>query len=254
MAWNPGKYNEFKSVRFKPFFDLAALIEDRPGMEAVDLGCGTGEQTAMLAGQFADMHILGIDSSAEMLAEAESFRKTNVSFALQTIEQTITTGKQWDLVFSNAALQWVDNHEQLFPALLARLKPGGQVAIQMPCQEDNLLNRLLYALAGEEPFCTALQGWNRRSPVLSMDDYAQLLFAQGGQEITVLQKVYPLIAASHDDLFQFISGSALIPYLDRLEGPVRDQFVHTFRQRIAATFPVVPALYAFKRILLYAQY
>ncbi len=254
MAWNPGKYNEFKSVRFKPFFDLAALIEDRPGMEAVDLGCGTGELTAMLGTQLTDIRILGIDDAAEMLAEAEQFRKTNVSFALQSIQDTLASGQQWDLIFSNAALQWVDNHEQLFPALFARLKPGGQVAIQMPCQEDNLLNGLLYALAEEEPFRTALQGWNRRSPVLSMDDYAQLLFAQGGQEITVLQKVYPLIANSHDDLFQFISGSALIPYLERLEEPVKTQFVQAFQERIAATFPVVPALYAFKRILLYAQF
>lgn len=254
MAWNPEKYNEFKSVRFQPFFDLAALISDKPGMEVIDLGCGTGELTAMLAEQLTNATVLGVDSSAEMLAEAGAFRSDHVSFTQQTIEDALAVDRQWDLIFSNAAIQWLGNHEQLFPALLARLKPGGQVAIQMPCQEENKLNQLLYALAAEAPFHSVFEGWNRKSPVLSIDDYARMLFAQGGQDITVLQKVYPLIAQSQDDLFQFISGSALIPYLEKLEGPVKEQFVQTYKQRIAEAFPLMPALYAFKRILLYARF
>ena len=254
MAWNPEKYNEFKSLRFKPFFDLAALIADQPGMEVLDLGCGTGELTAMLAEKLAGAAVLGIDSSAEMLAEAAQFSKEGLRFKQQTIEEAIQPGKQWDLIFSNAALQWVDGHAQLFPAILDLVKPGGQVAIQMPCQNENLLNQLLLELAAEEPYSSVLQHWNRLSPVLTMDDYAQILFAQGGNAITVYQKVYPLVAKSHDDLYAFISGSALIPYFERLEGAVKEQFILAYKERIAARFPVMPALYAFKRILLYAQF
>ncbi len=254
MAWNPQKYNEFKSVRYKPFFDLAALIEDRPGMDVIDLGCGTGELTAMLADKLTNARVLGVDSSAEMLAEAALFRMEGLSFKQQTIEEALQKGKQWDLIFSNAAIQWVDHHEQLFPAILAGIKPGGQVAIQMPCQNENMLNQLLLQLADEEPYGSVLNNWNRLSPVLTMDDYAQLLFAHGGKEITVYQKVYPLIAGSHDDLYQFISGSALIPYFERLEGAVKEQFILEYKRRIAEQFPLLPALYAFKRIILYAQF
>lgn len=254
MAWNPEKYNEFKSVRYKPFFDLAALIEDRPGMEVIDLGCGTGELTAMLADKLTDARVLGVDSSAEMLEEAAQFGREGLGFEQQTIEEAVQAGKQWDLVFSNAAIQWVDHHQQLFPAILARIRPGGQVAIQMPCQQENVLNQLLLQLADEEPYSSVLNNWNRLSPVLSMDDYAQMLFVHGGRNITVFQKVYPLIANSHDDLYQFISGSALIPYFERLEGAVKEQFILEYKRRIAERFPQLPALYAFKRIILYAQF
>lgn len=254
MAWNPGKYNEFKSVRFKPFFDLAAHIEDKPGMEVIDLGCGTGELTAMLAEKLTDARVLGVDSSAEMLAEAGPFRTEQLTFEQGTIESQVKSGKKWDLVFSNAAIQWVDNHKQLFPDILNLVKPGGQVAIQMPCQNENLLNRILRQLAAEEPYHSLLHSWNRSSPVLSMDDYAQILFAHGGKEITVYQKVYPLIAQSYDDLYDFISGSALIPYFERLGGAVKAQFIQAYKQRIRDSFPVIPALYAFKRIILYAQF
>jgi trans-aconitate 2-methyltransferase len=254
MAWNPGKYNEFKSVRFKPFFDLAAHIVDKPGMEVIDLGCGTGELTAMLAGKLTDALVLGVDSSAEMLAEAGQFRKERLSFEQGTIEDQVNSGRKWDLVFSNAAIQWIDNHKQLFPVILNLVRPGGQVAIQMPCQNENLLNRILVQLAAEEPYSSVLQGWNRLSPVLSIDDYAQMLFACGGKDITVYQKVYPLIAQSHDDLYEFISGSALIPYFERLDGAVKEQFILEYKQRIGEQFPVIPALYAFKRIILYAQF
>ena len=254
MAWNPEKYNEFKSVRYKPFFDLVAPIEDKPGMEVIDLGCGTGELTAMLAEKLTDAQVLGVDSSAEMLAEAAQFGKERLTFEQKTIEEVIQSGKKWDLIFSNAAIQWVDNHKQLFPAILGMLKPGGQIAVQMPCQKENILNQLLLQLVGEEPYSSVLSNWNRLSPVLSMDDYAQILFEHGGKEITVYQKVYPLIANSHDDLYQFISGSALVPYFERLEGVIKEQFILQYKRRITERFPLMPALYAFKRIILYAQF
>jgi trans-aconitate 2-methyltransferase len=252
MAWNPEKYNEFKTLRYKPFFDLAAHILDKPNMNVIDLGCGTGELTNMLSERLTNPTVKGIDSSEEMLEKAKEF--SSIQFEQKTIEEQINTGEKWDLVFANASIQWVDNHELLFPKIIALLNPDGQLAIQMPCQNENLLNQIAIELVQEEPYRTALNNWKRLSPVLTMDDYAQILFENGGTDIIIYQKVYPMIAKSHDELYEFISGSTLVPYFERFEESIKNQFIKEFKNRIGKRFSKTPSLYAFKRILLYARF
>lgn len=253
MPWNPETYNKFKDIRYRPFFDLADLIEPLEAMNAIDIGCGTGEQTSLLTQRFKNSNFLGVDSSAEMLAKSSQYKTDRLHFCIATIEETAELDKRWDLLFSNAALQWSDNHHQLFPKLIAMLNPGGQIAIQMPVQKENVLNQILLDLVDQEPFRTALDGWKRISPLVSIDDYAQLFFEGGLTNINIMQKVYPIITEDHDTLYDFISGSALIPYLERLEGADKELFIETFKKKIAAHFPKLPALYAFKRILLYGK-
>lgn len=251
MPWDPTQYNKFKDVRFLPFFDLSKEIQEASIQKAVDLGCGTGEQTALLTDKWKHVHFTGIDSSAEMLAKAQPLQSARLTFKQQTIEEFVSTSETWDLIFSNAALQWSDQHDLLFPQLISKLDTGGQFAVQMPCQSENILNKLLYQLADSEPFKTQLNGWNRPSPVLSLDAYAQIMFDQGLRQLNISQRVYPIIAPDHTTLFEFIAGSALIPYLERLEEEEKTAFVSAFQAEIAQTFTQLPALYAFKRILLY---
>ncbi|MCD0474639.1 methyltransferase domain-containing protein [Flavobacterium sp. EDS] len=252
MAWNPEKYNEFKALRYKPFFDLVAHIVDKPNMKVIDLGCGTGELTHMLSERLTNPSVKGIDSSKEMLEKAKKF--TSIQFDQKTIEEQINTGEKWDLIFANASIQWVDNHEKLFPKIISLLNSDGQLAIQMPCQNENLLNQIVIELVQEEPYKSALNNWKRLSPVLSMDDYAQILFENSGTDIIIYQKVYPMIASSHDELYEFILGSTLVPYFERLKGEIKEQFIKEFKIRIAKRFSKTPSLYAFKRILLYAKF
>lgn len=253
MPWNPDLYNQFKAIRYRPFYDLADLIKPSDMRGAVDLGCGTGEQTAMLASRFPEINFLGIDASAEMLEKATSYTEKNLQFERQTIEDFLTSQSKWDILFSNAALQWVDQHDALFPKLLARLNPHGQLVVQMPVQTENLLNRILLNLINEEPFITYLKGWQRPSPVLSLDQYAQILFDQGMMDIELVQKVYPIIADNYETLFDFIAGSALVPYMERLNNEQKEDLTKMFKERIEAAFPRLPAIYAFKRLLIYAR-
>ncbi|HJY13810.1 MAG TPA: methyltransferase domain-containing protein, partial [Flavobacterium sp.] len=106
---------------------------------AVDLGCGTGEQTAILAEKFSKTDFLGIDSSAEMLVQSKSLETANLHFERMSVEDIVESNKNWDLVFSNAALQWSDNHDVLFLQLINLLNSKGQFAVQMPIQKENLL-------------------------------------------------------------------------------------------------------------------
>lgn len=253
MPWNPENYNKFKNIRYQPFYDLIDFIKPVNGMKAIDLGCGTGEQTAILADKFKEADFLGVDSSAEMLDQSKALESDNLHFRKATTEETLASGEKWDLIFSNAALQWSNDHETLFTALIDLVNPKGQFAVQMPVQPENKLNVILAELVEEEPFKSYLKGYKRDSPVLSIDEYAQILFDGGLEDIQILQKVYPIIANDHETLYNFISGSALIPYIERLDGYEQELFIKTYKERIAAYFPKLPAIYSFKRLLLYGR-
>lgn len=253
MPWNPEIYNKFKNIRYQPFYDLANFIQPENEMKAIDFGCGTGEQTAILAQKFPEADFVGVDSSAEMLEQSKNLKTENLHFRKATTEETIKSGEKWDLIFSNAALQWSDHHEKLFADLISLLNPKGQFAVQMPVQPENKLNKILLDMVNEEPFKSYLKGYKRESPVLSSDDYAQILFDGGLEDLQIQQRVYPIIANDHETLYNFISGSALIPYIERLEGEEQKHFIATYKERIALHFPKLPAIYSFKRLLLYGK-
>src|SRR5216117_2935146 len=114
-AWDPAQYERFRDERARPFLDLLALVRPRPGMRVVDLGCGTGELTARL--------------HDEVAAGGLRFEASDIA--------AFAAHAAWDLVFSNAALHWVDDHPALFARLTAALRPGGQLAVQMPANFDH---------------------------------------------------------------------------------------------------------------------
>jgi trans-aconitate 2-methyltransferase len=252
MPWNPDTYNKFKNERYRPFYDLISHVTDMSGMDIIDLGCGTGELTAVLAERFSVNKVLGIDTSAEMLAKAP--QANNLSFQLKSIEEQAEQPETWDLIVANASLQWADDHWDLFPKIISKLNKNGQLAIQLPSQTENLLNKILLELVQEPPLREALNGWARLSPVLSLDEYTDMFFKNGADNMILYQKVYPIIAQSSEELFEFISGSALVPYMERLNEPIKTQFVAAFKERISRQFPTSPSVYAFKRMILYANF
>src|SRR5687767_11330695 len=128
MPWNPEVYNQFKNIRYQPFFDLMDLISPDGMEKAVDIGCGTGEQTKILSEKFESANFLGIDPSPQMLDGSNDFVRNNLSFKQSTVEEFIAANPnpQWDLIFSNAALQWSDDHQSLFPQLISLLSNNGQ--------------------------------------------------------------------------------------------------------------------------------
>jgi len=203
MPWNPEIYNEFKNIRFRPFYDLSDLIVGEQSMKSIDLGCGTGEQTAILTERFPSSYFLGIDSSPEMLEKSKSLENNRLNFKIATTETILEEDENWDLIFSNAALQWSDNHQELFPKLISKLNKNGQLAIQMPYQPENRLNKILFDLANEEPYKTQLKNWNRPSAVLTIDEYTQIFFDNNLEDLNISQKVYPIIAEDHETLFNF---------------------------------------------------
>lgn len=252
MPWNPDIYNQFKEKRYEPFYDLLSHVHVGSGRHILDLGCGTGELTKIVADKFPATTVLGVDTSAEMLAKAP--HQPNISFAQRSIEEQLQLANKWDLIIANASLQWVSDHPDLFPGIISKLLPGDQLAVQMPSQKENLLNQLLYELVHETPWFEALNGVIHHSPVLSLDDYTQLMFSNSAKEVLIYQKVYPIIAESIGTLYDFISGSALVPYMETLQEPLKSAFTVAFKNRIASRFTSSPMVYSFKRIIIVARF
>ncbi|AQX11459.1 trans-aconitate methyltransferase [Elizabethkingia meningoseptica] len=250
MAWNPDVYEKFKNERYQPFYDLVKLVHVKEGLNVIDLGCGTGELTAKLAEALPESNVLGIDSSAEMLEKAKSFGHQHLEFKQRTIEQVISEGSKYDLVFSNAALQWVDDHEVVFPQIISLLQEKGQVAIQIPSNHDHLTHRFIRELASESPYREALNSWVRPLTVLKIEDYGKLFFENGLKEICVFEKIYPHILQNADALYEWTSGTALIPYMEKLPEDLAQQFKEEYVSRLRKAFPESPVFYPFKRILM----
>jgi trans-aconitate 2-methyltransferase len=250
MPWNPDRYNQFKAERSAPFEDLLQLIKIRPGLKVIDLGCGTGELTSRLASKLPGSRVLGIDSSPDMLTKTQAFKGSNLDFQLREIQEI---EGDWDLIFSNAAIQWIDDHHTLVPRLFSHLGPGGQLVIQLPSNHNHPAHRMIIETASEQPFERALNGWLRHVPVLSVEEYAELLFAAGGQDLIVFEKVYPHVLADADAVADWSSGTALLPYMERLDPQLREPFMQRYRQKLRQQWPNSPVFYGFRRILFAAR-
>ncbi|HSB02222.1 MAG TPA: methyltransferase domain-containing protein [Anaerolineales bacterium] len=249
MPWDPKQYHKFQAQRSAPFYDLLALVEKRPHLKVVDLGCGTGELTRQLADALPDSDVTGLDSSAQMLQKTAAFVSPCLRF--EQGDQSQLTG-EWDLIFSNAALQWSENHTELIPRLYRGLAPGGQIAVQVPSNHNHISHQLYREIASEEPFQSILKGFQRYAPVLSIDEYARLLFACGAEDIIVFEKIYPHILEDSDAVMEWISGTALVPYFERL-GEHKQEFVEALRTKMRRALPDRPVFYPFRRTLFSAR-
>jgi len=251
--WNPDQYHKFRDERSQPFFDLLALVQPIPGGRAVDLGCGTGELTKVLHERIGAQSTTGIDNSETMLERTAEFGGKGLRFKLGTILR-FAPRSPLDLVFSNAALQWVDAHEQLFERLAASLGEGGQLAVQMPANHDHPSHMAAFALAGEEPFLSEMGGYRRQWPVMPPEWYSERLDRLGFREQSVRLQVYGHHLGSRDDVIEWVKGTLLTDYQQRMTPEVYGQFLVRYREALLPQLAdTTPYFYAFKRILIWAR-
>lgn len=251
-AWNPSQYERFRDERARPFFDLLALVRPRPNLRAVDLGCGTGELTRQLHERLGCRTTLGVDSSAAMLAKAAAFEAPGLSFQPGDLA-TFRAGEPLDLVFSNAAVQWVDGHVELFARLAGLLAPGGQLVVQMPANHHHPSHLVAKQIARGPAFASALGGYTRESPVLAPERYAEILNELGFSEQSVRLQVYGHVLASRSEVVEWVKGTLLTDYERRLSPELFQDFLREYR---AALLPRLsarePYFYPFARLLLWA--
>jgi trans-aconitate 2-methyltransferase len=246
MPWNPEIYTRFEKERYAPFEDLAALVKHRHGLYGIDLGCGTGELTKRLQERLPGSTFLGIDSSSEMLVRAKNLERTDLRFEQIPIEEVEGS---WDLIFSHAALHWVADHPELLRRLFAMLNQPGQLVVQVPSNYNHPVMRLIPETAGEEPFVSALNGWKQPVHVLKIAEYAQILYDLGAANITIYEKIYPYVLKDSDALAEWTSGTALVPYMERLPEELKEPFMKEYRRKLHQKYPQSPVFFGFARIL-----
>lgn len=259
--WNVAQYERFKQERAQPYFDLLALLEPRPNGRVIDLGCGTGELTRELHRKLGARQALGVDNSDAMLKESARFAGEGLEFAkadIGSFEDSIAgrmnNGQPFDVVFSNAALHWLDHHEQLFPRLWRMLAPGGQLAVQMPLNHDYPSHTVAEEVAARAPYAAALKGYVRKSPVLAPEVYAHMLFRLGAREQVVQMRVYGHVLDSSAGVVEWVKGTLLTDYEKRLSPEVFSKFLAEYRHELVATLgDERPFFYPFKRLLFWAR-
>jgi trans-aconitate 2-methyltransferase len=252
-TWDPDQYNRFRGERQQPFYDLLALVRPRPAMRVVDLGCGTGELTRIVHETLAASDTLGLDSSETMLAQSAALALAGLRFARADIGAFAAT-VEYDLIFSNAALHWLPDHPALFARLTDALAPEGQLAVQMPFNFDHPSHTVAASVAREEPFCAALGGYAIEQPVFAPERYAALLHGLGYRAQHVRLQVYAHVLPARDDVIEWVKGTLLTAYQERLPEALWPRFLDRYRERLLPELDTSrPYFYPFKRILLWAE-
>jgi len=247
--WNPDQYHRFRDERSQPFFDLLELVEPTAGGRVVDLGCGTGELTRILHERSGAAETLGVDNSETMLAKSGSVAGGGLRFETADIA-TFEGPGAFDIVFTNAALQWLPDHESLIPQVASLVKPGGQLAFQVPANADHPSHLVAHAVAREEPFATALNGYVREWPVLPPERYAEMLDELGFVQQSVRLQVYGHHLESTNGAVEWVKGTLLTDYERRMPPELYQGYLARYRERLVAEVGMrSPYFYAFKRVL-----
>ncbi len=244
MTWSAKVYATFEEERTRPVRDLLSAVPDRGVHEAIDLGCGPGNSTEVLAARFPGASVRGIDSSPDMIAAART-RLPGLRFDVLEIERWIGTPgagdpESWDLILANAVLQWMPDHGVLFPALVANLARGGCLAVQMPDNLDEPAHRLMREVAAEGPWAGRLAtAAGARSTLLAADGYYQLLRAGGCRpEIWRTTYHHPL-AGGASAVVEWFKGSGLRPFIAPLGDDERAEFLARYESAVARAYPAM---------------
>lgn len=252
-VWNPEQYEKFRDERSAPFYDLLALVQPAPGGRAVDLGCGTGELTRELHRRSQAAETVGIDSSETMLAKAAEFAGEGLRFEQGDIA-AFAPGLPVDVLFSNAALQWVDDHEPLLTRLTHAIAPGGQLAVQVPANNDHPSHVVARQVAQEEPFASAMGGYQRTWPVREPEWYAALLDRLEYAEQSVRLQVYGHHLESREGVIEWVRGTYLTDYQKRMPPEMFERYLARYREVLLPQLDDRrPFFYPFKRILIWGR-
>ncbi|MAZ02062.1 MAG: trans-aconitate 2-methyltransferase [Sneathiella sp.] len=253
MTWNPEQYSLFTDHRLRPAIDLLSQVPLHAPSVIYDLGCGTGNVTAILSQHWNEAVVIGIDNSEDMLAKAKRDHPS-IEWKTGDIADFAPTSKG-NLIFSNAALHWLDDHEKLFPKLLKQLRPGGIMAVQMPNNFSAPSHETLYDIAQSAEWIDRLGSLVRPAPVHNINWYFDLL-SPLVEKINIWETTYFQVLNGKDAVLEWTRGTALRPFLAALDGDDVDAFESQYAERLLEAYPVRrdgSTLYPFSRLFIVVQ-
>ena len=261
-SWDPGQYLRFGDHRSRPALELLSRVHVERPADVWDLGCGTGEGTRLLAERWPEARVRGLDSSPSMLARAaasDAGRGSDPEWIEARIEDWRPDGPV-SVLYSNAALHWVGDHEHVFPRLFDALAPGGCLAVQMPLSFDQPSHRLMRETLGDAgpggtPVGTeALRRAMDRRWVGTPEDYFGFLVDRA-RHVDVWTTEVLQVLHGDEPVFEWVQGTGLRPILEGLEGDERTAFLERYRARLRAAYPARAdghVLFPFRRLFVVA--
>ncbi|SLN25404.1 methyltransferase domain-containing protein [Oceanibacterium hippocampi] len=253
MTWDPATYLQFADQRLRPAIDLMARIDLSRPMLIYDLGCGAGNVTSLLRERWREAVITGVDSSAEMLkAAADSHH--GIEWRQADIASFSPTDRA-ELIFSNAALHWLGDHETLFPRLLGLAARDGMLAVQMPDNFDQPSHVALAETAEDRRWRDKLAHLIRPAPVHGAEFYRSCLGPQAS-DVDVWRTTYYHEMEGEDPVYRWTSGTALRPFLAPLDETEKASFVEIYKARLREAYrPAADGrmLFPFRRLFIVAR-
>ena len=233
MTWNPETYLAFADQRTRPAADLLAQVPARHPARVIDLGCGPGNSTALLAARWPDAGLEGLDSSADMLKQA---RASGVPATWTLADLAAWTPQApYDVIFSNATLQWLPDQAALFPRLMSFVKPGGVFAFQVPVN-FNAPSHVLMRETAADPRWKAKLDPVRDIQRGSATAYYEILKPHAAT-LDIWQTEYLQLLDGEDAVYRWVSGTGLRPFVQALEGEARDAFIAAYKAKLNAAYP-----------------
>lgn len=253
MPWNPQAYEAFADHRMRPAIDLLNRVPLEAPPRIVDLGCGSGGVTLLLAARWPQAAIVALDSSAEMLARARA-RSATIEWQ-QTDLAAWRAPRPFDLVFSNAALHWLSDHAAVFERLARAVAPGGVLAVQMPSNFSAPSHVLMHELALELPYRAHLETVLRPAPVLEAREYHALL-APRFARVDIWSTEYLQVLSGENPVADWTRSTWLGGLLEALPEALRAPFEAEYRRRVRGAYAKAEdgrTLFPFRRLFMVAS-
>jgi trans-aconitate 2-methyltransferase len=251
MTWNPATYLAFADERTRPAAELLARIPDETPAHVIDLGCGPGNSTALLAARWPHARLEGLDSSPAMLEQAH--RSGVTAHWIEADVAAWRAKEPYDVIFSNATFQWLGDHTTLLPKLLSFVKQGGTFAFQVPHNMDAPSHALMRETAANGPWAAKLQNV-REVSVLAPAGYYAILEGHAAS-IDIWETEYLHVLHGADAVYHWVSGTGLRPFVAALDGAERDAFIAAYKNKLNAAYPPRgdTTLFPFKRLFVVAR-
>jgi trans-aconitate 2-methyltransferase len=249
-TWDPTLYLGFDDHRSRPFHDLLARVGARAPRRVVDLGCGPGHLTGLLALRWPDAEVTALDSSAEMVAAA---RDRGIDAQLADVVDWMPT-PDTDVVITNAVLQWVPSHRELLPRWVGALASGAWFAMQVPGNLGAPSHALIRELAAEPRWQGRVQ-LRGELAVSEPAEYAELI-SSAGAAVDVWETTYLQRLTGDDPVLTWVSATALRPVRDALSADEYAAFRAELAPRLRAAYPQRPdgtTWFPFRRIFAVAR-
>ncbi|HEY8421629.1 MAG TPA: methyltransferase domain-containing protein [Thermoclostridium sp.] len=235
MDWNSKQYLKFKTERTQPAIDLVNRINvDNPG-KILDVGCGPGNSTQVLYSKYPNSYILGIDISEEMLNAARK-EYPNLDFKICDAGKDLSQlDGDYDIVFSNACIQWIPDHERLLTDMLNLLKKNGVLAVQIPMNFNEPIHKIIEEVTSSEKWKKYFAE-QRIFYTLSQSEYYDILSEISG-EFCIWETVYYHVMKSHNEILEWYRGTGLRPYLSVLPDNMKKEFEDEIMENLVQRYP-----------------